>query len=215
MPILTKINMASKSLATVARDDDLAELKCHVLESLREILVKNINPTKFLPYLRSKFVVDAYESDTIKNCCSKSVFEGADKLIDVLCTKGSKGYDEFCQAILHEETQIYLLKALNTRLEHIKHLKMKREREQREQERTIQRDVVVHPPSYVPGSAHTTTCVKYVQAPLPHQHFNPDLIMHSRSPLDPNHPPPAGENFGGSPWMEHAPDDVPCGQPLQ
>ena len=99
-------------------DEDLAELKRYVLEAMRSTLVKNVDPTKFIPFLRSKFVLDARESAEIKSCCSnKSIFEGAEKLIDVLCTKGANGYDAFCQALFHDRTQVFLLTALNQKLE--------------------------------------------------------------------------------------------------
>lgn len=124
---------ARLSNTTAGGEDDLAELKCIVLESMRETLVKNVDPTKFLPFLRSRFVLDARESDIIKSSCSRSVFEGADKLVDVLCTKGAKGYDVFCKAILHDETQLFLLKALNKRLELAKHKKMEQEAAHAEQ----------------------------------------------------------------------------------
>ena len=98
-------------------EEDLAGLKLFVLEAMRRTLVDNIDPTKFLPFFRSKFVLSARESAEIKSCCSRSVFDGAEKLIDVLCTKGAKGYDTLCEALLYDQTQIFLLKALNQRLE--------------------------------------------------------------------------------------------------
>lgn len=176
--------------------DDLAELKCLVLESMREILGKNVDPTKFLPFLRSKFVLDGRESDTIKSCCSKSVQDGADKLIDVLCTKGAKGYDVFCDAILYDKTQVFLLTALNKRLEIVKHVKKEQEaaraQQMLEQQRYIHEQTQVRPYNPAMGggtSAHTTTCLNYVQ---PHttrpQHYVEQVRMPSRSPGDQQYP---------------------------
>ena len=177
-----------------AGEDDLTDLKRLVLQAKRHALVKDVNPIKFLPYLRSKFVVDAYESDMIKNCCARSIMEGAGKLIDVLCTKGGKGYDEFCMAILHEETQIHLLKALNKELEARKH----DQKQQRTQDTlksitppSVHKPVISYNPSpnyrvstnkTVPGSAHTTSCIEYVAQPP-----TPDFMC-SRSPHPPNTP---------------------------
>lgn len=151
-------------------EDDLAGIKRLVLESMRETLVKNIDPSKFLPYLRSKFVIDARESAIIKSCCSKSVFDGAEKFIDVLCTKGSKGYDCFCQYIIKDETQVHLLKALNKRLEREKHARKVRRQQLDAMKRRLRQD----PTQVVPTtglrsqglmgdqSAHTTSCIGYV-----------------------------------------------------
>lgn len=102
-------------------EEDLASLKEHVLQAMRGTLVKNIDPTKFLPILQSKFVLNSREAGEIKSCCSKSVFEGADKLIDILCTKGARGYDVLCQALYHDQTQLFLLTALNKSLELVRH----------------------------------------------------------------------------------------------
>lgn len=192
---------------------DLAGLKCFVLESMRQTLVKNVDPTKFLPFLRSKFVLDGRESDTIKSCCSVSVQDGADKLVDVLCTKGAKGYDTFCDAIIHDKTQVFLLTALNTRLEMAKYIKKQQETEQQETERArlyqqqqqghLQEGIGVRPynpnpsamgganphPSTMGGmaSAHTTTCLDYMHpgpTPQPYQGRLP-----SRSPGSPTDQP--------------------------
>lgn len=179
-----------------AAEDDLAELKCIVLESMREILVKNVDPTKFLPFLRSRFVLDGRESAIIKSCCSKSVYDGADKLIDVLCTKGAKGFDAFCDAIVHDKTQVFLLTAINKRLELIKHTireqEMERARIASQQRITLEQirhqevsGVRHYQPTHParPGgvSAHTTTCLNHVPLHGP-QH---PLGMSSRSPNTP------------------------------
>ena len=120
----------SRTAATVpahpAQGQDLAALKRCVLDSMRDTLVQNVDPTKFLPFLRSRFVLNDRESAEIKSCCSKSVFEGADKLVDVLCTKGAKGYDIFCEAILLDQTQVFLLTGLNRRLEYLRHARNER-----------------------------------------------------------------------------------------
>lgn len=179
-------------------EDDQAELKCKVLESMREKLVKDIDPTKFLPFLRSKFVVDGFESATIKNCRSKSVFEGADKLVDVLCTKGAKGYDVFCLAILHDQTQLHILKALNKRLEALRHAKREQEKTRAEQEKTRAEQIrqvahvqltqergQYHPVSGAQQgatSAHTTGCVAYIPQYAPRPQHQIRMLGHSRSP---------------------------------
>ena len=102
-------------------EQDLSLLKKYVLDSMRNTLVQNIDPTKFLPFLRSKFVLNDRESAEIKSCCSRSVYDGADKLIDILCTKEARGYDVFCEALHHDQTQLYLLTGLNKRLEYLRH----------------------------------------------------------------------------------------------
>ncbi len=213
-------------------DDDLADLKCLVLESMRDTLERNIDPSKFLPYLRSKFVISARENATIKACCAKSVYDGAEKFIDVLCTKGSKGYDQFCIAIMRDETQLYLLKALNKRLEREKHNRREqRERLGQQQMAAIQRRLRQDPSQvqpYVPPcprpsalggegaqSAHTTSCIGYINQEhylrsreSPNQQFS--TIMGSLGYQQPANSPL--QPFPGSPL--HSPSSVmtPCYQ---
>ncbi len=103
--------------------NDMSELKKLVLESMRSTLVDNVDPTKFLPFLRSKFIVSDRENAQIKSCCSMSVYDGADKLVDVLCTKGARGYDLLAEAIHTDQTQLYLLKEMNMRLEKLRYAK--------------------------------------------------------------------------------------------
>lgn len=194
-----------EAMAIPGVQEDLAELKCFVLESMRDTLVKNVDPTKFLPFLRSKFVLSGRESDTIKSCCSKSVYDGADKLIDVLCTKGAKGYDVFCDAIVHDKTQVFLLTALNKRLEFVKYVKKEQEKARAEQEkarveqvrqrimleqRRLQEQSEVRPyqPHPSAGSAHTTTCLNYIPHHAPKPQYMDQVRMPSRSPSSPTDP---------------------------
>lgn len=97
--------------------DDLSDLKRHALEISRKLLVENVDAPRFLPYFRSRFVLDQRECDQIKSCSRQSRYDGAEKLLDVLLTKGSLGYDHFCAAIMYDRTQMFLLTALNKRLE--------------------------------------------------------------------------------------------------
>ena len=208
--------MASSS---VLRESELAELKRSVLESTRVILVRDVNPINFLPFLRSRSVVDARENDLIKKCCSNSVMEGADKLIDVLCTKGDKGYDEFCKAILHGETQIHLLKVLNKKLEELVYARRQAMITQNVPKSNglisaynpTSRPLVAFNSNYtVPGSAHTTSCIECLSHPPPagqrQPQFSPDFIR-SRSPHYPN------QSISGLP-NSYTADDRPCGQTL-
>lgn len=206
-------------MASQLRESELTELKRSVLESTRLTLVKDVNPIKFLPYLRSKSVVNYQESDLIKKCCSSSVMEGADKLIDVLCTKGDKGYDEFCKAILHDETQIHLLKILNKELERKRQAMTQRVLPVPKNNALIgaynptRRPLPTLNSNYtVPGSAHTTSCIECLSHPPPphmgQPQFSPDF-MRSRSP----------QHYTGSPHQTSvanscSTDDRPCGQPL-
>ena len=97
--------------------EDLTELKRYVLEASRKLLVENVDAPRFLPYFRSRFVLDQRECDQIKSCSRQSRYDGAEKLLDSLLTKGPHGYDHFCAAIMYDRTQMFLLTALNKRLE--------------------------------------------------------------------------------------------------
>ena len=226
-----------------AAEDDLAELKCIVLESMREILVKNVDPTKFLPFLRSRFVLDGRESAIIKSCCSKSVYDGADKLIDVLCTKGAKGFDAFCDAIVHDNTQVFLLTAINKRLELIKHTIREQEMERarlasqqritleqlRHQELSGVRHYQPTQPARPGGiSAHTTTCLPFhgpqhppgmssrsPNIPTDQQYPTPYFPDHSNTPqcLEVNPSLSEWNEIPTSHVNQQSTVEQPCGQP--
>lgn len=109
--------MTPNSCSSQISGDELSELKRYVLEASRKILVENVDAPRFLPYFRSKFVLDQRECDQIKSCSRQSRYDGAEKLLDVLITKGGSGYDQFCAAIMYDRTQMFLLTTLNKRLE--------------------------------------------------------------------------------------------------
>ena len=108
--------MTPNSTAPISADE-LSDLKRFVLEASRKLLVENVDAPRFLPYFRSRFVLDQRECDQIKACSRQSRYDGAEKLLDALLTKGSVGYDHFCGAIMYDRTQMFLLTALNKRLE--------------------------------------------------------------------------------------------------
>ena len=111
------IGMTPTSTAPGLSGEDLSDLKRYVLEASRKLLVENVDAPRFLPYFRSRFILDQRECDQIKSCSLQSRYDGAEKLLDALLTKGALGYDHFCAAIMHDRTQMFLLTALNKRLE--------------------------------------------------------------------------------------------------
>ena len=92
-----------------------------VLTTERQMLVENIDPRRFLTVLQQGRIIGRRESDEIKSACSRSVYEGTEKLLDTLMTKGSPGYIKFCEALLQDRTQLHLLGALNACLERFKY----------------------------------------------------------------------------------------------
>ena len=117
----TAIAMADteRSAAPVLLEEsDLESIKYNVLVHLRRQLVENVDPRRFLTFLRSKYVIDERESDEIRSMRSRPA--SAEVFLDILATKGQEGYDEFCQAILHDQTQTFLLTSMNKTLEILK-----------------------------------------------------------------------------------------------
>lgn len=99
-------------------EGDLANLKAAVLLRLRPRLVSNVDPRKYMTFLRSKFVLDERECGDIKATASRPA--AAEAFLDVLGRKGSQGYDAFCEALFEDRTQVFLLTELTTTLELMK-----------------------------------------------------------------------------------------------
>ena len=109
------------SASAFITEEDLTRIKKLVLTSLRTSLVQSLDPRLFLCIFRQEFVLNARECDTIKYACGKSVYEGAETLLDILETKGSRGYDVLCRALLYDRTQLHLLTALEETLTQFKY----------------------------------------------------------------------------------------------
>ena len=107
----------SNSSSVHLSEEDMAKIKNKVLEVLRAQLVDHIDPRRFVTYLRAHSVLDQRECDEIKSASGRSRCEGAEKFLDVLATKSSHGYDQFCNAIMKDKTQMFLLTALNKKVE--------------------------------------------------------------------------------------------------
>ena len=99
-------------------EEDLKRIKAQVLVQMRRDLVKNIDARRLLTYLRSTYVLDERDCDEIKSKPSREAC--TEVFIDILSRKGPRGYDEFCNAILHDRTQTFLLTGMNKTLEVMK-----------------------------------------------------------------------------------------------
>lgn len=114
---MTPSNLAHISMS----EDDLTRIKKLVLVKMRSDLVQSLDPRLFLTTFRQEFVLNARECDIIKSSSSRSTCEGAENLLDILETKGSRGYDVLCKALLEDQTQLHLLTALGDTLSQFKH----------------------------------------------------------------------------------------------
>ena len=109
----------SKSIMSGQLDEkDLNGIKQNVLVHLRQELVDNVDPRRYMTFLRSKYVLDERDCDVIKSTPSRHA--SAEKFFDLLAKKGSSGYDEFCNALLYDKTQVFLLTSMNTTLQILK-----------------------------------------------------------------------------------------------
>lgn len=99
-------------------EKDLAVIKQNVLVHLRKELVDNVDPRRYMTFLRSNYVLDERDCDEIKSGPSRHA--SAEKFFDLLAKKGPKGYDEFCNALMYDKTQLFLLTSMNTTLQILK-----------------------------------------------------------------------------------------------
>lgn len=94
---------------TSAEENDLYEaIKCDVLIDLRDWLVGKLATDKIVLYLRSKRVLDQNDEEIIR--AGITTTQKNSKLLDILETRGSRGFDQFCHAIRERCTgQEYVL----------------------------------------------------------------------------------------------------------
>ena len=96
-------------------EQELNSIKLAVLDLIRTEIVSNVEPRRHFTYLRSRNVLDERDCDEIKAIPSRAA--SAEKFLDILMKKGSKGYDEFCKALMYDQTQTFLLTKLSMKLD--------------------------------------------------------------------------------------------------
>ena len=99
-------------------EDDLIKIKRMVLTATRKELVRYVDPSRHFTFLRSRLVLDERDCDELRSTTSRVA--SAEMFVDILIRKGASGYDEFCDALLYEKTQLFLLDRLNRTFEVLK-----------------------------------------------------------------------------------------------
>ncbi len=118
MHVVQYLTVQNDMMAMQLSEQDLAQIKANVLLCKRKELVDNVDPRRHLTYLRSKFVLDERDCDEVKSAQSRQA--STEIFLDILARKGQAGYDGFTNALLYEETQIFLLRSLTNTLELLK-----------------------------------------------------------------------------------------------
>ena len=90
-------NMAANYLTSVQESDIYEAIKRDVLIDLRDWLVEKLSIDKIIPYLRSKRILDQYDEENIR--AEKTTIQKNGKLLDLVDSRGSTGFDQFCHAI--------------------------------------------------------------------------------------------------------------------
>ena len=99
-------------------EDELYLLKQEVLDQLRTRLVENVDPQAHFPYLKSKNVLGEGDCDEINAQVTR--IAKADRFVDIIARRGPKAYDELCRSLHRNGTQMFLLKAMNCKLEKLR-----------------------------------------------------------------------------------------------
>ena len=89
--------MAANYLTSVQESDIYEAIKRDVLIDLRDWLVEILSIDKIIPYLRSKRILDQYDEENIR--AEKTTIQKNGKLLDLVDSRGSTGFDQFCHAI--------------------------------------------------------------------------------------------------------------------
>lgn len=90
-------NMAANYLTSVQESDIYEAIKRDVLIDLRDWLVEKLSIDKIIPYLRSKRILDQYDEENIR--AERTTIQKNGKLLDLVDSRGSTGFDQFCHAI--------------------------------------------------------------------------------------------------------------------
>lgn len=85
-------------------------IKLEVLEEKRDSLTRSLDAEKYLAHLRSKRILDRDDEQVIKSKVTGR--EKAETLLDMLAKGDPIAFDELCEALLKNKTQIHLLQML-------------------------------------------------------------------------------------------------------
>ena len=113
----------------ILTSEELVNIKHTVLTIQRQEIARNIDPKRFFGHLRSKYVFDESDCDEIRAVPSR--IGSAELFVDTLKRKGGRGYDEFCNALMSDKTQVFLLQRLNQTLELLKAKVLERKKSKR------------------------------------------------------------------------------------
>lgn len=95
-------------------DEELEELyltwKSEVLKELRPFLVDNLEPQKLFAYLRSCQVLDSDDQEDIE--AERTRRRKNERLLDHIKNRGADGFDNLCEAIRKNTTQLFILRKI-------------------------------------------------------------------------------------------------------
>ena len=95
--------------------DQLCQISREILEMHRTSLVENIDPENHFPVLKSRNVITSSECDEISQLSSRH--RRAERLVEILTTRGNDGYLALAESMVREKTQMFLLQKLNRSFE--------------------------------------------------------------------------------------------------
>lgn len=82
---------------SVGESDIFEAIKGEVLIYLRDFLVDKLATDKIITYLRSKRILDQSDEEDIR--AERTTIQKNSKLLDLVDSRGSEGFDQFCHAI--------------------------------------------------------------------------------------------------------------------
>eukprot|EP00118_Oscarella_pearsei_P022853 m.267595 g.267595 ORF g.267595 m.267595 type:complete len:152 (+) comp40518_c0_seq7:131-586(+) len=86
--------------------EEIIRIQKTVLLNLRTSLVRDLDSTRYIAYLRQERIFDEDDDDSVR---SPSVRRRQNEIfLDIIGRRGSKGFEEFCRALLEERTQSFL-----------------------------------------------------------------------------------------------------------
>ena len=85
-------------------------IKLEILEEKRDHLTRSLDAEKYLAHLRSKRILDQDDEQVIKSKVTGR--QKAETLLDMLARGDPSAFDELCEALLKNKTQVHILQML-------------------------------------------------------------------------------------------------------
>ena len=98
-----------------ATAQEISDLQRQTLEEQRLVIVRDVDPSRYFAYMRSKGTLDADDEEEISAKPTRR--KRCEEFLNVLSSRGSAGYVSFVEALIKGRVQVHIAQAMNQRYE--------------------------------------------------------------------------------------------------